>query len=215
VTPIPALSPFEIDAALGYRHLEGLAALLPILGCGEEAAVLAFDALALATGDDPVGSAALARIATDEEAHDRLIVRLRAALPPPPDQRDTLRLARRFHLDLGRGSTALRLARIAALDSAVCTVLGRLLKRGGALASASAVYGALSAIHRDEARHVALSRSLALARAESAVLRAAAVQARDALADILIRAGAAFESLDVDTARLIRDVRRLPDGLLP
>lgn len=212
---MPPLRPYAIDAALGDRRLEGLAALLPILGCGEEAAVLAFDALALATGDDPVGSAALARIAEDEEAHDQLIVRLRSALPPPPDQRDILRLTRRFHLDLGRGSTALRLARIAALDSAVCTVLGRLLKRGGALASAPAVHGALSAVQRDEARHVALSRGLALARAEGAVLRAAAVEARDALADILMRAGAAFESLDVDTSRLIRDVRRLPDGLLP
>jgi hypothetical protein len=214
VSSIATIRPFEIDPALSARHQIGLAALLPILGCGEEAAILAFDALADSVDDDPAGRAALASIARDEDRHDDLITRLRTALPEPPDQRETLRLARRFHLNLGRGTTAVRLARIAALDSAVCTVLGRLLHRNSALTCAPAVHGALSAIWRDEARHVAVSRRLALARAEGTILRPLATQAREALAEILLLAGAALENLEVDPMLLARDVRRLPAGLL-
>jgi hypothetical protein len=208
------IRPFPIDARLTMRHQEGLAALLPILGCGEEAATLAFDALAASVGDDPAGQSALVSISRDEDRHDKLIASLRAALPPPPDQSDTLRKARRFHIELGRGGTAFRLARIAALDSAVCTVLGRLLHRNGALAGTPIVHGALSAIWRDEARHVAVSRRLALARADGATLRPLASDAREALADILLLAGQALDSLDVDPMLLARDVRRLPTGLL-
>lgn len=208
------LCPFEIDTTLTERHHEGLAALLPILGCGEEAATLAFDGLAASLSDDPEARLTLAGIAVDEDRHDRLILSLRAALPPPPDQRDTLRRARRFHIDLGRGSTAFRLARIAALDSAVCTVLGRLLHRKAALAGAPRIHGALAAIWRDESHHVSVSRRLALARADAVTLRPLAVEARHALADILLLAGAALDSLDVDPMLLARDVRRLPAGLL-
>ena len=210
-----AIRPLKVDASLSERHRAGLGALLPILGCGEEAATLAFDGLASSVDHDPAGSRALASIARDEERHDQLITRLRAALPPPPDQRETLRKARRFHIDLGRGSTAFRLARIAALDSAVCTVLGRLLHHKGALADAPVVHGTLSSIWRDEARHVAVSRQLALARAEAAILRPLARQAREALADILLLAGAALDALEVDPMVLARDVRRLPTSLLP
>jgi hypothetical protein len=214
VLPVSAIPRFEIDATLTTCHQEGLAALLPILGCGEEAATLAFDALANAVDDDPTARAALASIAKDEEQHDRWILSLRAALPPPPDQRDTLRCARRFHINLGRDGTAFRLAKIAALDSAVCTVLGRLLHRQAALACAPNVHAALSAIWRDESRHVAVSRRLALARADAVVLRPLAHQAREALAEILLLAGSALENLEVDPALLARDVRRLPAGLL-
>lgn len=208
------LRPFDIDAALTIRQLEGLAALLPILGCGEEAATLAFDGLAASLTDDPEARLTLADIAADEDRHDRLILSLRAALPLPPDQRETLRRARRFHIDLGRGSTAFRLARIAALDSAVCMVLGRLLHRKAALACAPRIHGALAAIWRDESHHVSVSRCLALARADAATLRPLAVDARNALADILLLAGPALDSLKVDPMLLARDVRRLPAGLL-
>lgn len=207
------LYPFEIDTTLTERHLEGLAALLPILGCGEEAATLAFDGLAAALHDDSEARLTLAGIAIDEDRHDRLILSLRAALPPPPEHRDMLRQARRFHINLGRGSTAFRLGRIAALDSAVCTVLGRLLHRKAALACAPRIHDALAAIWRDESHHVSVSRRLALARADAVTLRQLAVEARNALADILSLAGAALDSLEVDPVLLARDVRRLPAGL--
>ena len=210
----PMLVPFEIDTTLTTRQQESLTALLPILGCGEEAATLAFDGLAASLTDDAEAHLTLAGIAVDEERHDHLILSLRAALPPPPDQREILRRARRFHIDLGRGCTAFRLAKIAALDSAVCTVLGRLLHRKAALACAPRIHGALAAIWRDESHHVSVSRRLALARADAATLRPLAVEARNALADILLLAGPAFEGLEVDPMLLARDVRRLPAGLL-
>lgn len=211
----PVIRPLDIDATLGSTHLEGLAALLPILGCGEEAASLAFDGLATLINHDPVGRAALAGIAKDEDHHDQLITRLRAALPAPPDQRDIMRTTRRFHMKLGVGEIPVRLAAIAGLDSAVCSILGRLLQRKGVLAKAPRVHATLSTIHQDEARHVAVSRSLALARADGDTLRPVAMQARESLADIMLRAGAAFERLEVDTMLLVSDIRRLPAGLLP
>jgi hypothetical protein len=214
-TPVAAapISPFLMDAKPTARHCEGLAALLPILGCGEEAATLAFDGLALAIDDDRAGCIVLASIARDEAQHDALIVSLRAALPPPPDQRETLKKARRFHIDLGRGTIALRLARIAALDSAVCIVLGKLLGRRSVLSGAPAIHRALSSLWQDEARHVAISRQLALARENGATLRPMASEAREALAEILQLGGAALEALEVDTDRLAREVRQLPKRL--
>lgn len=196
------------------RHKEGLAALLPILGCGEEAATLAFDALAASVDDDHAGRAAFASIARDEDRHDRIILALRAALPMPPDQSDILHKARRFHINLGRGPTVVRLARIAAIDSAVCKIFARLLGRNAVLADAPVVRAALSTIWRDETRHVAVSRRLALARVEAATLRPRACQAREAMADMLLLAGDALEDLDVDPMMLARDVRQLPAGLL-
>jgi hypothetical protein len=89
-----------------------------------------------------------------------------------------------------------------------------LLHRQAALACAPNVHAALSAIWRDESRHVAVSRRLALARADAVVLRPLAHQAREALAEILLLAGSALENLEVDPALLARDVRRLPAGLL-
>jgi hypothetical protein len=210
----PIAQPFAIDASLSTRHAEALAALLPILGCGEEAATLAFGAIASTIHKDPVGCAALTHIAQDEERHDDLIMRLRAGLPPPPDQSAILRKARHFHIKLGRGDIPTRLAAIAGLDSAVCVILARLLHRNGALARTPTIHAALSSIHRDEARHVAVSRNLALARADASSLRPIATQARRGLADVLTLAGDSFERLEVDTTVLLCDVRRLPTRLL-
>lgn len=208
------LRPFVLDAALSTTPAEALASLLPILGCGEEAASLAFCTLAATIHDDAAGCAALTHIEKDEKRHDALILRLRAALPPPPDQSTILRKAQRFHLNLGRGDVPNRLAAIAGLDSAVCVIFGRLLHRAGALARAPAIHALLSSIHRDEAHHVAASRRLALARAEACALRPVALQARHGLADILMLAGDSFERLQIDPDNLLRDIRRLPAGLL-
>jgi hypothetical protein len=90
-----------------------------------------------------------------------------------------------------------------------------LLQRSGVLSTAPAVHAALSSIHRDEARHVAVSRSLALARANGNALRPIAMQARNALADIMELADDALDRLEIDTVQLVRDIRRLPAGLLP
>lgn len=195
-------------------HAAALAALLPLLGCGEEAAALAFDGLAAAT-TDRTAAAMLATIAAEERVHDALIAGLTAALPADPQAAVTRRAARRFHIDLGRDGPAVRLARIAATDAAVCTLLSRLLQSGRPLAATPIVTPILSRIHRDEARHVRLSRQLATASGDASLLRTVGGAARAALADVLRLGGAAFEALGVDPDLLDRDVRTLPVGLFP
>jgi hypothetical protein len=139
---------------------------------------------------------------------------LASALPPVADQAALLRAARKFHINLGSGGHDLHLARIAALDSAVCTILSRLLRKGAPLSDDQHIYNILSRIRRDESRHVALSRSLARASANMGRARDVGAAAREALAKIMMQVGDAFEVLGVDPASLDKDLSRLPNGLL-
>jgi len=207
----PDLSP--IQSILPDRAAEALAELLPVLGCGEEAAGLAFGNLANAGIADPTATAALRQIAEEEQVHDALIRSLTAGLPSPGDQSRLRALSRRFHLELGRGDHVVRLARIAALDSAVCMIISRLLRRGTPLSKDPAVAGMLRKIARDEARHVAITRELACARADKAALSGSGAPVREALAVLLENAGDAFEALAFDPHWLRADLARLPDGL--
>ncbi len=211
---VPDSSPVVAAIILSPPHAAALAVLLPLLGCGEEAAALAFDGLA-ASATDRTAAAMLATVAAEERVHDALIAGLIAALPADPQTAATRRAARRFHIDLGRDGPAVRLARIAATDAAVCTLLSRLLQSGRPLAATPIVAPILSRIHRDEARHVRLSRQLAAATGEASLLRTVGGAARVALADVLLLGGAAFETLGVDPDRLDRDLRSLPVGLFP
>jgi rubrerythrin len=189
-----------------------LAKLVPLLGCGEEAAALAFTGLARRESD-PALDLALRSIAAEERVHENLLLGLSAALPPC-DTPSLQRAARRFHIDLGRGPDALHLARIAAVDAGVCTILSRLLAPGTPLAADRDVAALLTRIRRDESRHVRASRQIAIARAERRVLEDMAAAAREALANVIGLAADAFEVLHVDPARLIADLRVLPQGLL-
>lgn len=204
--PVIAVNGITADAA------GAMARLVPLLGCGEEAAALAFDGLAMREEDGAV-ALALATIGAEEQVHDRLLKGLAAALPPPPADREARRAARRFHVDLGRGGPAEHLARIAAIDAAVCTILSRLLHRGSPIAAAPDAVALLLRIQRDEARHVRVSRTLAGARLSFIALNDLAAGARGALADVLSIAGDAFERLGVDPDLLDRDLRRVPNGL--
>jgi hypothetical protein len=198
----------------GDRAAIALATLLPLLGCGEEAASLAFDGLAHHYRDDDATSRALTAIARDERVHDVLIGAMLHALPDVPADRALLQDARHFHIVMARGGSGLHLARIAALDAAVCVLLGRLLREGRSLAVLHMVAPVLNRIRNDEARHVRLSRRLALDLGTSSAMRDVAAEAREALADMLSPVGEALEVLGVDAGSLDRDIRRLPDGLL-
>lgn len=197
----------------GDRAAIALATLLPLLGCGEEAASLGFDGLAHHYRDDDATSRALTAIARDERVHDVLIgAMLKALLDVPVDR--ALQDARHFHIVMALGGTGLHLARIAALDAAVCVLLGRLLREGRSLAVLHMVAPVLNRIRNDEARHVRLSRRLVLDLGTSSAMRDVAAEAREALADMLSPVGDALEVLGVDAGSLDRDIRRLPDGLL-
>lgn len=201
-----------IDVRLADRHASALAMLVPLLGCGEEAAAIAFDGLAASDGD-PAAAAALKAIAEEERIHDRLLHGLAERLPPTTATA-LRREARRFHIDLGRGSTLTHLARIAAIDAGVCTILSRLLRPGSPVAGDQAVAGMLARIRLDETRHVRLSRSLVLMRADGRQFEDVAHAAREALANVIMLAADAFEDLAVDPARLRADLGSLPQGLL-
>ncbi len=209
----PLASQVSVRISLHAPHARALARLIPILGCGEEAASLAFDGLARSCRANRVASAALRQVAAEERIHDGLMHGLAAGLPPPGDER-AIRAARRMHIQLGLGGFETHLARIAALDAAVCTVLSRLLRAGQPLTDCPQVRRILGQVHRDEARHVALTRSLVLAHGASSRLRDIGADARGALAAVMMIEADAFEVLRVDPARLNRDICRLPDGLL-
>jgi hypothetical protein len=199
---------------LAAPQASALARLVPLLGCGEEAAALAFDGLAGSCGDDPATTLALRKIAAEERIHEQIMHGLAAALPEVAKQDDIMRAARRLHVQLGAGGARLHLAKIAALDAAVCTVLSRLLRPCGALSSDPEVHALLSRIRRDEARHVSLSRALVLSAGASVKLRDVGAAARRALANVLMLEASAFEALGVDPLELERDVAVLPNGLL-
>lgn len=215
--PKPAGSPQGM-VDLPAIHLEpvpaeALARLLDLLVCGEEAASIAFDGLAEASACNPDATAALRRIADEERGHEGLIKALAGKLPAVPDEAGLLAAARRFHIHLGRGDQATHLARIAALDSAVCTLLARLLRPASPLAGDAVVGAVLRRIGRDEARHVRVSRTLASAGRDPRILRTMAAPAREALVKLLVLAADDFEKLECDPDRLFRDLARLPDGL--
>jgi hypothetical protein len=201
-----------LNVALDDRPASALALLVPLLGCGEEAAALAFDGLA-ASDVDPATAAALRVIADEERVHDGLLHCLAESLPVVATAA-VRRAARRFHIDLGRGSTLVHLARIAAVDAGVCTILSRLLRPSSPVAGDRAVANLLARIRSDETRHVRLSRTLVLARADGRRFEDVAQSAREALANVLMLAADAFEVLEVDPAQLRADIRSLPRGLL-
>lgn len=174
---------------------------------------MAFDALA-DNAQMSGASRALAAIAHEERVHDALLRQLGDALPVATGTTKMLAASRRFHVRLRAGGPVAHLARIAALDSAVCTILSRLTHERGVIAQDAAVCALLQRIRNDEARHVATSRRLALDHGTTPQLRDIAASTRVALANTLELAGAAFETLGVDPAALDRRLRALPNGLL-
>lgn len=207
----PAMEP--VETRLPTVAAEALAALIPVLGCGEEAAGLAFEGLSREARDDAAASAALNRIGQEEQAHEALLRALAVGLPEPAEAPRLMRAAQRFHLDLGRDSATARLARIAALDSAVCLILARLLRPGAPLSSDPVTHRLLRSIARDEARHVRTTRTLAMARADRGTLNDWAAPVRPRLAALLNEAGEALELLGLDPDWLTRAIAPLPNGL--
>ena len=199
---------------LADRECHALADLLPLLGCGEEAAAVAFHRLAERGKFARATRATLQMIGDEERVHDALLAGLAAALAPSGLAAETRTAARHFHIQLGRGSPAAHLARIAAIDAAVCLILARLTARRAALGADPSLTRLFTRIRHDEARHVAVARSIVIEGGLAPTLRDTAAGAREALGKLIAPFGATFEALKVDADRLGRDVARLPDGLL-
>lgn len=197
---------------LGDAQAEALSELLQVFACGEESASLAFARL----GDSPfedVARRALARVAEEELIHERLLRGLRGALPAPAPDRELRRALFRFYHGIAQADIGLHLASIAALDSAVCVILAALLEPDRVLAKEPAVNAIFRRIHRDEARHVRLSRRIAGELVQGDMIGAVAENARLSLVGVLARRAAAFDSLGIDAERLFVRLGRVPNGL--
>ncbi len=192
-------------------HALPLARLLSLLGCSEEAACLSFEQLQRA---HPAAHDALGAIAQDERHHDALLRGLLARLPDPGPQTPALAAMRRVHSSLGRSDSGLQCAAIVALDSAVCVLLSQMLRCGPGLAMGAPLRDALGRIRDDEARHVAVTRAIALCDGRRRQLRDVAAQLRVDLADALALAADDMEVLGFDPDPLLAAVGRLPAGLL-
>ncbi|MBB4843366.1 hypothetical protein HNP55_001885 [Paucibacter oligotrophus] len=144
---------------LGPAQRQDLADLLPFLACGEESAAHVFGGSLLAALPAAMGPT-LQGIAADERRHAALLEHLQRLLPRPRERIGSGQLAFFFkRLQTPRAEE--HLARVAALDLAVCRLLQPLLRRGAGLAAAPLLHQALCRLRRDEARHVRLARGLA------------------------------------------------------
>ncbi|WP_293374139.1 hypothetical protein [Nevskia sp.] len=204
--PLPA----GADSTLPPAAAQALADLLPVLICGEASAERAFEHLLLRLESrvDPSLSAALAGVAADEQRHGDWLDALRAALPAPTSDQPGRR-ALRFLLGLVCDDPALHLARVAALDAAVCRVLAEVGAAGRPIAAAPELAQVFRDIRRDEGRHVRIARRAALALGlDVAVMTRERLAVTAAFAALLSEQAAAFAALGVDPARLEQRIAR-------
>ncbi len=212
--PVPsgAAEP-PLPVRLGARHSGALSELLPLLLCGEESAVLSFARYANSVLLGASGHRDFQRIQADEAVHARYLQRLRASLPAPRSDARQRTLLRRFYTRLSDLDLGDHLARITALDSAVCLILGALRRQRGPIAKDVAVGRLFERIHRDEARHVMIVRRHAAVLGMPQDLYRIAMDTRDQLAAMLSERAGAFESLGVCPDRLFHRVRSIPRNL--
>jgi hypothetical protein len=209
---VPAAS-LPHSPRLAGVHAEALVELLQIFACGEESAAIAFAGLG-GSSIEVAARHALMHIAGEELVHEGLLRGLRAALPAPPRDRELRRALSQFYHGIARADIGLHLAAIASLDSAVCVILSALLQPGGGVVEQDVAVAAIfRRIHRDEAKHVRLSRRLAIEFVRGNAIGAVAERTRLDLVTLLARRGAAFERLNVDAERLFARLGRVPDRL--
>jgi hypothetical protein len=194
---------------LADRHAEAFGRLLEVLLCGEESAALAFQGLGLTLADQD-----LARIAADELRHERLLNGLRAGLPDQPADVAFRLKTRRFFRSIECRDPTLHFVSIAALDSAICTVLSALLAPGRPLAGDPACSHTLGSIRLDETRHVRLSLMHARSSCPPGAGQARVLHVRMRLTRLLEERADAFELLEVDPDILLRHLSRAPRLLL-
>ncbi len=185
------------DVRLGARAAEALAELLPLLLCGEESAALAFGRYAGSAALHAAARDQLDRIRADEERHATWLQRLKLGLPAPRPDKHLVRQIRHFYVSIREPELGAHLARIAALDSAVCVLLGALRRRCNPIGADAALAGLFARIHRDEARHVTIARNYARLLGGGCDLLGLALETRQRLTRLLARRADAFEQLGV------------------
>jgi len=183
-----------------------LGELLPLLLCGEESAALVFDQM-VEGSLDPSTKDDLQRIADDEMRHQYWLQRLRRALPAPREDVALRARARRFFMRLRHRDAAVHCVRIAALDSAVCLILGKLRSPQSAIVRDPLVGELFARIHRDEAQHVLMARRAAQRLGCFAAERDITIETRSSLIEILSHRAHALDVLGVDPDKLFKLLR--------
>jgi len=215
-TGVARAAPLRIFCVrLRSESAEALAEALPLLLCGEESAALTFGQFAEIDSLSAADRGRLSEIRADEVRHEIWLNRLRAGLPAPRANSRRSREIRRFYLNLRDSRIGMHLARIAALDSAVCVILGMLRRRRGALARDAPLCELFAHIHRDEARHAQIGADFARQRESAHGVYVTARAARAQLIPLLLARGDALERLAICPDRLIRRLNHLPRQLLP
>jgi hypothetical protein len=202
-----------LPVRLGARHSEALSELVPLLLCGEESAVLSFARYGSSALLGASGRRDFQLLQADEASHARYLQSLRGSLPVPRSDAHQRARLRRFYARLSDLNFGDHLARIAALDSAVCFILGALRQRRGPIAKDAAVGRMFERIHQDEARHVTIACRYAVIFGKPQDLYSVAADTRDQLAAMLSERADAFESLGVCADRLLHRVRTIPRNL--
>jgi hypothetical protein len=193
-------------------HSQAFCELLPLLLCGEESAVLAFARHAQLEQWGARAQQDFARVEIDEARHTYWLQRLRASLPAPRMDSRLRRGVKHFFLRQSSSNPGIHLGHIAALDSAVCLILGR-LRRTNACASDARVAHIFEHIHRDEARHVAIARHYARELCSAQDLFACATETREQLTSLMSEGAEALDTLEVCPDTLFRQLRRPPRRL--
>jgi hypothetical protein len=198
---------------LHTRHAEALAELLPLLLCGEESAALAFgrhagSALLHATARYELGC-----IRSDEERHAGWLQRLRLSLPAPRPDARLWKQIRRFYISVHEPEPGRHLARIAALDSAACLLLGALRRHRGPLDADITLSSLFAHIHRDEVRHVTVARRYARLLSGALDLRSIAADTRERLKQLLALRADALEGLGICPDAAWRRLGAVPRNL--
>jgi hypothetical protein len=204
--------PLDLGPLPRSAQATALAALLPTLLCGEESASLVFEQFAAGAGAD-TRRFALARIASEEAKHEMLLRSLRIALDEAGHSAAATPGIQQFFRGAGDRDPGRHFMRIAALDSALCTLLAE-LRRGSRIFVENRTIGAIFArIHRDEARHVVTSLGFARVTCGRAERLATAEDMRSRFARILMNQANALETLGADPDRLFARLSTVPSSL--
>ena len=194
-------------AVTNLAQSRAMAELLALLSSGENTAADAFFRLAQVF---PEEECKLLAIVADEERHGKMVATMRATLPVVPSDTPFLRRQKRFFCSLAEGDLAARFAAIFAVDSALCLMLS--LLRHSKSTIVAPYRNAIASIHRDEARHAALthgwSRQLGDPRHNSAVMRST----RSGLIELLQCRSDAFAAIDISPDDLFCKLARASDA---
>jgi hypothetical protein len=201
----------RVEHRLGDSAALALAELLQVLCCGEESAVFAFQRLSGKACLQEFSRRELLRIASEEEVHEVLLSGLRASLPNIEVDAGLQRRLRRFFISLESREMGVHFARLAALDSGVCAVLGELQRPQAILKDREhGILRIFRKIHQDEANHVRTALTLGIEMLERKRLEDEIMQTRERLSQLLMSKSSAFETLGVDSDRLKAKLNRCP-----